>query len=520
MTLSIEGSANCLALPPPAWRLLLSLAVLKLALHVASTVMIGYGYSADELYFLDCSNRLAWGYVDHPPFSIAALGAVRAVLGDSLLALRFTAALAGATAIVLAGLMSRELGGGRAAQGLAGLAVLVSPVVLFTTGYYSMNAIDLAVWTLAAYLLLRLLNGADPRLWLALGVVLGVGLLNKWSVIWLGMGVAVGLILTPQRRWLLTPWPWLCGLVAALVSMPNLLWQAQHHWPTLEFMRTGMGDVMAQKPPLAFMREQIRAMHPVLALLSGAGLVQYFGSPAGRPYCLLAWIWITVFLLLMSSGAARPYYLAPAYPIVFAAGALAVERLARRRRWRWLPAATAALIVVAGAFSAPFALPVLRPERFLAYERTLGMSRLQTEFDEGAMPPQFGFQFGWYELTDAVAQAYARLSPDEQMRAGILTETFGEAGAINFFGSHTGLPHAIGTHNNYWLWGPEPYSGEVMLAVSSSADRLSEWFGVVTPVQAIDCEYCMPVVRRKTVYVCRAPRRPLREIWPQLKNYS
>ena len=244
------------ALPAVAWSLLLALAGVKLGLHALSSGLVGYGYSADELYFLDCANRLAWGYVDHPPFSIAVLWAARAALGDSLVVLRLVSASAGAIAAILTGLIAREMGGGRGAQALAALALVVSPVTLFTTGYYSMNAFDLALWTLASYLVVLLLNGTDERLWRLLGVVLGVGLLNKWSMLWFGIGLGVGVIATPQRRWLVTPWPWLCGLIASAIWVPNLLWQMQHDWPTLEFMRNGMADVMVAKSPLSFVRDQ------------------------------------------------------------------------------------------------------------------------------------------------------------------------------------------------------------------------------------------------------------------------
>lgn len=506
-------------LPRAAWDLLLAVAGLKLALHTASTVFVGYGYSADELYFLDCANRLAWGYVDHPPFSIAALSLIRGALGDSLLVVRLTAALAGAITIVLAGLIARELGGGRVAQGVAALGMLASPAVLFTTGYYSMNAIDLVVWSLAVHLLLRVLNGADPKLWLATGTVIGIGLLNKWSVLWLAGGLAVGLVLSPQRRWLLTPWPWLAGVVALLIWTPSLIWQVQHDWPTLEFMRTGMRDVMAAKPPLEFVREQIRAVNPLLALLGVFGLLHYFGH-TGRPYRVLGWIWVFVFVLLMSSGRARPYYLAPAYVIAFAGGAVAVERFAAQRSWRSLPRAVAILVFLAGLVSLPIVVPVLSPEHFVAYERMLGATRVETEFEEGKMPPQFGFQFGWLELTAAVARAYEELPADEKSRAGILAFTFGETAAINFYGPKLGLPRAIGTHNSYWLWGPSPDSGEVMIAVSGSEERLRRWFDDVVRSRPIECEYCMPVLRAKFVYVCRSPRRLLWRAWAELKDYS
>jgi len=198
-------------LAPVAWQLLIGLAFVKLGVHLLSSGLLTYGYMTDELYYLDCARHLAWGYVDHPPLSVAVLWLVRATAGDSLVALRLLPALAGCVTLVLVALMARELGGGRIAQGLAALAALVAPVYLAVGAFYSMNAFEPMFWALAAWLLLRLHNDGSPRLWLLLGVVMGLGLLNKISMSWFGVGLVVGLVLTPQRRWLATPWPWLAA---------------------------------------------------------------------------------------------------------------------------------------------------------------------------------------------------------------------------------------------------------------------------------------------------------------------
>ncbi|RPJ74804.1 MAG: phospholipid carrier-dependent glycosyltransferase, partial [Acidobacteria bacterium] len=213
----------------------LGFAALKLLLHALA--ITNYGYFRDELYYLACSRHLAWGYVDQPPFSIAVLAGVGALLGHSLPALRLLPALSGAATILLVGLIVRELGGGRFAQALACLCALLAPVWLAIDHFYSMNAFDTFFWSLAAWLLLRALD--DDRLgwWAALGVVLGFGLLNKTSVLWFGGGLAVGLIVTPFRRLIARPGPWAAAAIALLLFAPHLVWQWQNGWPTLEFMR-------------------------------------------------------------------------------------------------------------------------------------------------------------------------------------------------------------------------------------------------------------------------------------------
>jgi hypothetical protein len=505
---------------PVAWTVLLGLALLKLVIHLLSSGWLAYGYMTDELYYLDCAAHMAWGYVDHPPLSLAVLWVVRATLGDSIVALRLLPAVAGAVMIVLTGLMARELGGGRLAQGLAGLAALIAPVYLALDAFYSMNAFEPLFWALAAYLLLRLHNGGSARLWLLLGVILGLGLLNKISMLWLGLGLFVGLILTPQRRWLRTVWPWCAGAIAVALFMPHIIWQVNNGWPTLDFMRHATQDKMPSKSVLAFLGEQLLIMHPFVAPFWFAGLLYHFIDAGGRRFRLLAWMWITVFLLLMVSGSARSNYIAPAYVVLLAAGGVAVERLARSRSWRWLPAVVAAAFAVGGMAVAPMAMDLIPPEHFAAYQHAIGLTPPRDQVDAiGAMPLHFALKFHAPPVLRAFSAAFAMLPAEDRARAGIFTATFGEAGTINFFGPKIGLPHAISGHNNYWLWGPGNYSGEVMLVLADSDAKLRELFDEVTPAARITCEYCMPALTAMSVYICRHPRRPLIEIWPTLKSY-
>jgi hypothetical protein len=505
---------------PVAWPFLLGLALMKLAVHTLSGGMLTYGYMTDELYYLDCADHLAWGYVDHPPLSVAVLWLVRVTLGDSLMALRLLPALAGGATVVLVGLMARELGGGRVAQGLAALATLVSPVYLGVGAFYSMNAFEPALWALAAYLLLRLHNGAPFRVWLLLGVVIGAGLLNKISMLWFGFGLVVGMVLTPQRRWLRTPRPWLAGAIAVVLFAPHIIWQVQNGWPTLEFMRNATQHKLTPKSPLAFLGEQVLIMHPLVVPFWFAGLLYYFVAKDGRPFRLLAWIWVSVFLLLITSGAARSNYIGPAYSILLASGGVVVERLAEARSWRWLPPAVAGIFAVGGTVVAPMAVDLLPPAQYIVYERAIGLSAPRDQVEAiGALPLHFALKFHASAVMQAVSAAYAALPPDDQKRVAILATSFGEAGAINFFGPKLGLPHAIGTHNNYWLWGPGAYTGEVMLVLAGSDGELRRLCGEVELASPISCEYCMPELTTKSVYVCRRLRRPLSEIWPKLRNY-
>ena len=504
------------------WRTLSLLVLAELALYLLSSGPLAYGYMSDELYYFDCADRLAWGYVDHPPLSLVLLSGVRAILGDSLLAIHLLPALAACSTVVLVALLARELGGGHIAQSLAGIAALAAPVYLGVAGFYSMNAFEPALWAGAALIVARILNGGDPRLWLALGVVLGVGLLNKISMLWFGLGLTVGLVLTPERRWLATPWPYLAAALSFALFTPHIVWQVQHGLPTLEFMRNATELKMVSKSPLGFAAEQLLMMNPLAVPFWLAGLAYYFASPAGSRQRLLGWIWITVCLLLAASGSARANYLGPAYTVLLPAGGVAFERLARGRGWRWLPATTAALLVAGGVATAPMAIPLLPPARYVAYERALGISPpVDQQGDIGLLPLHFAQRFGWVELMEAVEAAHATLSEQERRGAMVFGSYFGDTGAVNFFGREAGLPPAIGGHNNYWLWGPREFSGDVMIVITDprhTAQHL-ELFEHVERVAGVECRYCMPDTSRLSVYVCRGLKRPLPEVWPQLKRY-
>jgi 4-amino-4-deoxy-L-arabinose transferase-like glycosyltransferase len=510
------------ATPPPlAWRWLLGLAALDLTLLLLASGPFAYGYVTDEFYYLDSLDRMAWGYVDHPPLSVAALWLVRETLGDSLLAIRVLPSLMGSATVLLAGAMARELGGGRAAQALAALATLVCPLLLGMSSFHSMNALDLAVWALAVWLLLRILNGGDARLWLALGALLGLGLLNKFSVAWLALGLGAALLVTPERRWLATPWPWAAAALALAILAPHLAWQTQHGWPFVEFQRNAASR-MPGRTPLGFVAMQLLVANPVAAPLWLGGLLHLLRAREARPQRLLGWTWLGVFLLLMASGRARSYYLGPAFSVAFAAGGVAVERLARSRSWRWLPASYAALLAVSGLATVPLALPFLPPERHIALQNTLGVAApAEDTGGSSPIPIHMALMLHGSATVRAAKEAYASLPAPERAIAGIMTDTFGSAGAINVLGAEAGLPRAIGTTNSYWLWGPGAYDGAVMLVLAERTEepRLRELFEEVERAAEIDCPHCMPFLSRRSFYVCRRARRSLAELWPELKRY-
>ncbi len=491
------------------------------ALAVALPFATRYGIFRDELYYLACARRLAWGYVDHPPFIAALTRLWIALAGDSLWALRVPPALALAATAATAGSLARALGGGRFAIALAGLATALAPVALALGSVLSMNAFDLLFWALAFRLLVALLAGADERLWLAFGAVAGVGLLNKVSVLFLGFGVAVGIALA--RRWDLvrTRWFWAGGGLAALLFLPHLAWQVAHDWPTLEFIDNARRLKNVAYSPLDFVVEQVTQAGPVSALVWLVGLGALLGARRFRPYRTLGWAYLAV-LAVMLSTAAKPYYLAPAYAVLFAAGAVAFEGFtAARRAGGALRVATLALIVVADLVTAPLARPILPIESYVAYADALGEAPGTDERHEvGRLPQFFADMQEWREMAAAVGRAAGRLAPAERERACVFGQNYGEAGAVERFGAELGLPPAISAHNSWFLWGPGACTGEVLIVMGGDRERLLELFAEVELGATFDCRDCMPYEDELPIWIARQPRRPLQPLWPTIKSYN
>jgi len=497
-----------------------ALAAAKLAIHLAVNAVGGYGWFRDEFYYLACSDRLAWGYVDHPPLSILLLRISRLILGDSLVAVRFLPSLAGAATVFLAAWMAGRLGGGRFAQIVAGLSVLAAPRWLGGNNVYSMNSFDLLLWTLAAWILVEWARGGGARWWGCLGVTLGLGLLNKISVLWLGLGLAAGLLLTPHRRALATPGPWIAAAIAGLLFLPHLAWQQANGWPTLEFMHNATAFKMADVSILEFFVSQIRGTNPVTFPLWIGGLLFLLFARDGRPWRMLGITFVTVFLLLAFSGKSRAGYLGPAFPMILAAGGVVAERAARLRHLRWIKEALVALLVIVGAAMAPLGMPVLPVDTYIEYARILGVSPSTEERKEiGDLPQFYADMQGWDSIVDAVESAWKSTGETDPTEWAVLTPNYGDAGAVEFLGRRRGLPRAISGHNNYWLWGYGEPPPRHLIVLGGSIEEHGEC-GDVRQAATINCGRCMPYENGVPIFVCRDLHVDPEEVWPGTKHYD
>jgi hypothetical protein len=498
-----------------------ALAVLKLGLHLATAAL--YGFFIDELYFLACGQHLAWGYVDFPPLTAFQAWLTRALLGDSPYSIRFFPALAGAGTVFITGMLARRLGGGRFAQALAALVVLTAPLFLAFSSYLSMNPIEPLFWIGCAYLVLRMIQTGNTRLWIPFGFLAGLGVLNKHTMLLFGFALIVGLLLTPERRLLKSRWIIVGGLIAFLVILPHLLWEIRNGFPHFEVLaniRRDGRDVGVGF--FGFWLFEIVLLNPAAAPVWIAGLVGLFTSRRLKTARAFGWAFliIVVFLFLTTPGSHKTYYAGAAYPILLAAGAVLIEEALRSRRTAWLKPVAVVLIIALGAVGAPLITPILPPETFLRYMAALPfpMPRFENRATN-AMPQLFADRFGWPEMVKTVAGVYNALPPDVRAKTGIFGNDFGQAGAIDFYGPRYSLPKAISGHLTYWYWGPRNYTGESMIVLGERREELEREFEEVQAVAAVGHPYAMRQ-EHFTIFLCSKPRGwTISSIWPQVKNW-
>lgn len=490
-----------------------------------------YGYFRDALYYLACADHLAFGYVDLPALFPFLAWIVRHTLGTSLAALIFLPALAGAARIILIAAFARELGARRFGVALAAVLAATPAVWWVIDHQFAMNTVEPLFWTGCAYAILRMIHTQNPKLWLAFGAIAGLGLENKYSIAIFAFAMLFGLLLTQQRKLLFTPWLFAGGAVALLIFLPNLVWNVHHHWPFLELMRNirATGKDIAY-PPLAYLGQQIVMMNPFSFLFWFAGLLFYFFSETVKQYRNFGWAFvITLAFFLISHG--KDYYSAPAYSILLAAGAVAAESLFSRRveqqtseqlsSWRvvlkpvcfvWLAVGIALLL--------PIVLPVLPLDGLVRY---LSHSPLQPKPTErsfvGTILPQFyADELPWREQVEAVARVYHSLSPEEQAKVAIFCDNYGQAGAIDFFGPRYGLPKAISGHQNYFLWGPRNYTGEIAILEGVPESDARKEFASVEVAETVNVPYAYSYETRP-ILLCRGLKGNLQALWPQVKNW-
>jgi hypothetical protein len=430
--------------------------------------------------------------------------------------------------IVLTAAFALELGAGRFGSVLAAMLAATPPVWYVIDHQFAMNAIEPLFWTACAYIIVRMIKTGNPRLWIAFGAVSGLGIQNKYSIAVFAFGLLAGLLLSSQRKLLLTPWLFAGGAVALLIFLPNLLWNIHHHWPFLELMHnihiSGKDVVL---PPLAFLGQQILMTGPVTFPFWFAGLLFYFFSGTAKPFRAMGWSFlITIVFFMLAHG--KDYYSAPAYAIVLAAGAVAAERLLAKSFFERWPRVRATLkplaffwLVLGVILILPLILPVLPIDRFLKFQERLKVKSSSKERSQigAALPPYYTDEFNWEEMAQGVARVYHTLTPEEQAKTAIFTDDYGEAAAIDFFGPKYGLPKAISGHQSYFLWGPRDYTGEIVIRVGAPIDGVRSSYESVVIGATIENPYAFSNETRP-ILLCRGRKENYQTHWNNVKKWE
>jgi 4-amino-4-deoxy-L-arabinose transferase-like glycosyltransferase len=464
-----------------------------------------YGYHRDELYYLQQSTHLAWGSVDSGPLVIAIARAASACCQGALPALRLLSALASGGTVVLTALMAREFGGRRFAQWFAALCIAAAGVLFGAGHLLSTTPFDILVWSGILLLVLRLLRTRNTRLWLPIGVVAGAALLNKNTVFFLLFGLGAGLLATPWRRLLWSPWVLAGAALAAAIWAPSLAWQADHGWAMFEMSRNLRREHSGLGVAIAFLPLQFLLMNPLTAPVWLSGLVRLWRGPERGRYRPVAIAFVVLLVTIAVAIGDRPYFLAPMYTPLFAAGAVGFEQRSREGRARWSRRTAAAVLVVGGLVALPVALPLL-PASAL---RTVPLQSVNYDLGE---------QIGWPEFSRTVTAAYRSLGRSDAVVVG---SNYGEAGAVLRYGPAGIAERAVSRQNTDWWYGPPPDDAQSAVLIGFRQEFIERFW---TACQQFDRIHNAAGVDNdedgQPVWTCTGQRMPWSRAWPEFRRYG
>jgi len=515
----VDGSTTTSVAPrQPLDRIpVITLAVLTAVIHFAVNLVTPYGVHRDELLYLAMGRHLDLFRMEFPP-AIAILAELsRLIPGDSVFEIRFLPALASAALVLFAAMIAAELGGRRFAQTSAALAVVTSPLFLRAGNLFQPVVFDQLAWTVGLYSLARLSRTGDCKWWMWYGIATGFALLTKFSAIFFGVATLIAVVVTRERRWLLTRWPWVAFGIVIVIGSPSLIGQLRLDLPVIQQMRDLQESQLERVTPIAFLLGQIQ-LGPAFLLAAG-GLAWLLASAAARPFRVVGWTCAFCFLILLALKG-KPYYLGPVYPALCAAGGVAIERISRRPVRIVSRGPLVILLIAYGTLLFPIGVPILSPPLMARYAVAIGAeSALRTNRGElDRLPQDYADMLGWPEQVAAVAEVYNGLPPEDRARAVIIADNYGEAGAIDYYGPRYGLPPAISAAGTYWFFGPGSKPGEVAVTVGIDDEDLKPFFEDIEPAGRFTHPWSVSEERDIPIHVARRPRATLQQVWPSLKG--
>jgi 4-amino-4-deoxy-L-arabinose transferase-like glycosyltransferase len=490
--------------------IILLISLLNFLVYILSISFTSYGIFRDELYYIACADRLDFGYVDHPPLSIWVLAIWKFIFGDGVFVIRIIPAIVSSATVFMIGLFTVRIGGGKNSVIISTITFLLTPIFLGMSTIYSMNTFDLFFWITSAYIFLRIFQTSDPKLWRILGIVIGLGLMNKTSMLWLCAGIILGTIFTPMREDLKTKYPYIAAGIALLIFSPYIIWNLFHDFAHLEFIRNAAQRKYGELNQLSFILDQILVLNPFSLLIWIPGIIFFFFDKSGRQFRAPAFIWLAALIILLVNEHSKGEYIAAAYQILFAGGAVMVVKWnAKRNRLKYLLVTP---VIVTGILSSPYARPLLPPENFLAYQSFIGIKPPVNEGRETQMPQFYADMFGWEQMAKNVSNVYKTLPPDEQKRTVVYCSNYGKAGAMEYYKKKYPLPKVVCPHNSYWYWWDEAGKPSTIIIIGGEKEDHLYSLESVEEAGFHKTKYVMPYENNQRIFIGRGFKRSLEEI--------
>jgi 4-amino-4-deoxy-L-arabinose transferase-like glycosyltransferase len=495
-------------------------ALFTLLLHLFTNLFAGYGIFRDELYYIACSKRLDAGYVDHPPFSIYMLWISRTLFGESVFAIRLFPAIVSGITIYFTGLLCFKLGGRIFGVLVACTSMVFAPIFIAMNSVYSMNTYDYLFWVLAYYFIVLIIQTGKNIYWYSLGIILGLGLLNKTGFLWLGAGLFIGIILYAPNL-IRKKEVYFAAGIALLIFSPYIIWNFTHDFAHLEFISNATRYKYGGLTRTDFIFGQILLTNPFSLPVWLAGLYFLLFNPRGKNFRMALSIFIVTYFILLINGKSKPEYIGPAYSLLFAGGGVFIEQFFNSKKQILIKYIFPVLTAVSGFIFIPFVLPVLPVNTFIDYQKIIGIAPGNSEGKELNLLPQFyADMFGWENMAKTVSEVYSGLSPEEQRKTIIFANNYGEAGALEYYKDNFPLPPVISPHNSYWFWFDEISKDfDIVIVLGGEPADHNKSCESVELKSIIYSEFAIPYENNLPVYICRKLKRSIEEIWNESKHF-
>lgn len=494
------------------------IAIAAFLVHICVNIISPYGVHRDEFLYIAMGEHLQLWKMDFPPFIAVAANISRAIAGDSLAAIRLLPAIGGSLLILLSADIARRLGGNVFAQIIAALAMLFPGIFMRPGNLFHPVVFDQLWWTLGLWCILRWRLSGDNRWWIGFGIVMGIGLFTKFSILFIGFGVFVGLLATNERRLLLTRWPWIALAITVLIGLPSIVGQIRLGYPVVAQMENLQANQLAYVSWLGFIAGQFLnlSFSMIVAL---TGIIALLTSKRYTQFRILGWIFVGAFgVLFILHG--KAYYLGPVYPAMIGAGAVVIEAVGSGRLRTAFHAGITGVLLVGGLIVIPFGLPVLAPPVMERYGQAIGITSA-VKTNQGhflRLPQDYADMLGWEDRVEALASAYRNLTPEQRAHTIIIAGNYGEAGAIDFFGPRYGLPHALCVSGTYWFFGPGAKPGTNALTIGIDERSLKGNWRKVTFVSKLTNDWTVEEEQDISIYFCEGEIKTMQQLWPSFEG--